>query len=87
MEDIAWCARESVLDVVPRLAGMEGSAAEIVSCGGAVQEGAEPGACRLRFSSTQWAQMQVRRGRRSQPAGTSPACRPTSETAAPQGQR
>jgi 2-phosphosulfolactate phosphatase len=30
-EDIGFCARESVLDVVPRLARMEGSAAEIVS--------------------------------------------------------
>lgn len=30
-DDIAWCARESVLDVVPRLAGMEGPAAEIVA--------------------------------------------------------
>ncbi len=29
--DIPWCARESVLDVVPRLAGMRGIAAEIVS--------------------------------------------------------
>jgi 2-phosphosulfolactate phosphatase len=29
--DIPWCARESVLDVVPRLAGMHGIAAEIVS--------------------------------------------------------
>jgi 2-phosphosulfolactate phosphatase len=29
-EDIAWCARESVLDVVPRLAGMQGAAAVIV---------------------------------------------------------
>ena len=29
-EDIAWCARESVLDVVPHLARMEGAAAEIV---------------------------------------------------------
>jgi 2-phosphosulfolactate phosphatase len=29
--DIAWCARESVVDVVPRFAGMHGSAAEIVS--------------------------------------------------------
>jgi 2-phosphosulfolactate phosphatase len=28
-EDIAWCAREDVLDVVPRFAGMVGSAAEI----------------------------------------------------------
>jgi 2-phosphosulfolactate phosphatase len=28
-EDIAFCAREDVLDVVPRLAGMVGSAAEI----------------------------------------------------------
>ena len=28
-EDIAFCARESVLDVVPRLAGMRGPAAEI----------------------------------------------------------
>ena len=28
--DIPWCARESVLDVVPRLAGMRGIAAEIV---------------------------------------------------------
>ena len=27
--DIPWCARESVLDVVPRLAGMHGVAAEI----------------------------------------------------------
>jgi 2-phosphosulfolactate phosphatase len=27
--DIAWCARESVLDVVPRFAGMRGRAAEI----------------------------------------------------------
>ncbi len=30
-EDIAWCARESVLTVVPRLAGMRGGAAEIVA--------------------------------------------------------
>lgn len=30
-EDIAWCARESVLDVVPRFARMEGAAAEIVA--------------------------------------------------------
>ncbi len=30
-EDIAYCARESVLDVVPRLARMEGSAAELVA--------------------------------------------------------
>ena len=29
-EDIAFCARESVLDVVPRFAGMHGVAAEIV---------------------------------------------------------
>jgi 2-phosphosulfolactate phosphatase len=29
-EDITWCARESVLDVVPMLTRMEGSAAEIV---------------------------------------------------------
>ena len=29
-EDIAFCARESVLDVVPRFAGMRGPAAEIV---------------------------------------------------------
>ena len=28
-EDIAFCARENVLDVVPRLAGMVGPAAEI----------------------------------------------------------
>jgi phosphosulfolactate phosphohydrolase-like enzyme len=27
--DIPWCARESVLDVVPRLIGMHGVAAEI----------------------------------------------------------
>ena len=27
--DIAWCARESVLDVVPRFVGMHGTAAEI----------------------------------------------------------
>ena len=30
-EDIAWCAREDVLDVVPRFAGMRGTAAEIVA--------------------------------------------------------
>ena len=30
-EDIAFCARESVLETVPRLAGMRGPAAEIVS--------------------------------------------------------
>ena len=30
-EDIAFCARESVLDVVPRLAGMVGPAAEITA--------------------------------------------------------
>jgi 2-phosphosulfolactate phosphatase len=30
-EDIAWCARESVLDVVPRLARMDGAAAEITA--------------------------------------------------------
>ena len=30
-KDIAWCARESVLDVVPRFARMEGAAAEIVA--------------------------------------------------------
>jgi 2-phosphosulfolactate phosphatase len=30
-EDIAWCARESVLGVVPRLARMEGTAAELVA--------------------------------------------------------
>jgi len=29
--DIAWCARESVLDVVPRFTGIVGSAAEIVA--------------------------------------------------------
>ena len=28
-EDIAFCARENVLDAVPRLAGMHGAAAEI----------------------------------------------------------
>ena len=28
--DLAFCAQESVLDVVPRLSGMRGSAAEIV---------------------------------------------------------
>ncbi len=27
--DIAWCARESVLDVVPRFSGMRGNAAEV----------------------------------------------------------
>ncbi len=32
-EDIAWCARESVLEVVPRLARMHGTAAEIVGVG------------------------------------------------------
>jgi len=30
-DDIAWCARESVLAVVPRLARMDGAAAEIVA--------------------------------------------------------
>jgi 2-phosphosulfolactate phosphatase len=30
-EDIAWCARESVLDVVPRLARLDGAAAELVA--------------------------------------------------------
>ena len=30
-DDVAWCARESVLDVVPRLVGMRGSAAELVA--------------------------------------------------------
>jgi 2-phosphosulfolactate phosphatase len=30
-EDIVWCARESVLEVVPRLAGLSGPAAEIVA--------------------------------------------------------
>ena len=30
-EDIAWCARESVLDVVPRLVGFAGAAAEIAA--------------------------------------------------------
>lgn len=30
-DDIAWCARESVLDVVPRLAGMRGLAVELVA--------------------------------------------------------
>jgi phosphosulfolactate phosphohydrolase-like enzyme len=30
-EDLAFCARESVLDVVPRLNGMHGVAAEIVA--------------------------------------------------------
>jgi 2-phosphosulfolactate phosphatase len=29
-EDIAWCARESVLGVVPRLAGLRGTSAELV---------------------------------------------------------
>ena len=39
--DIPWCARESVLDVVPRLAGMHGVAAELsplTACG-------RPGSC------------------------------------------
>jgi phosphosulfolactate phosphohydrolase-like enzyme len=27
--DIPWCARESVLDVVPRLVGLQGAAAEL----------------------------------------------------------
>jgi 2-phosphosulfolactate phosphatase len=30
-EDIAWCARESVLQVVPRYVGMHGSAAELAA--------------------------------------------------------
>jgi len=30
-EDVAWCARESVLDVVPRVVGMRGAAVELVS--------------------------------------------------------
>jgi 2-phosphosulfolactate phosphatase len=29
-DDIAWCARESVLEVVPRIAGVEGPAVELV---------------------------------------------------------
>jgi phosphosulfolactate phosphohydrolase-like enzyme len=28
-EDIAWCARESVLDVVPRVTGSHGPAVEL----------------------------------------------------------
>ncbi len=32
-DDIAWCARESVLDVVPRFAGMAGGAAAITARG------------------------------------------------------
>ena len=31
LDDIAWCARESVLDVAPKLVRMEGPAAEIVA--------------------------------------------------------
>jgi len=30
-EDIAWCARESVLDVVPRVAGRHGPAVELLA--------------------------------------------------------
>jgi phosphosulfolactate phosphohydrolase-like enzyme len=30
-EDIAWCAQESLLDVVPRFTRMVGAAAEIVA--------------------------------------------------------
>ena len=30
-QDVAWCARESVLDVVPRLRGMVGTAAEVIA--------------------------------------------------------
>jgi 2-phosphosulfolactate phosphatase len=30
-DDVAWCARESVLDVVPRLVRMQGAAAEIAA--------------------------------------------------------
>jgi 2-phosphosulfolactate phosphatase len=30
-DDIAWCARENVLEIVPRLAGMIGTAAEITA--------------------------------------------------------
>jgi 2-phosphosulfolactate phosphatase len=30
-DDIAWCARESVLEVVPRIAGVEGPAVELVA--------------------------------------------------------
>jgi phosphosulfolactate phosphohydrolase-like enzyme len=30
-EDIAFCARESVLETVPRFAGMRGGAAEVVA--------------------------------------------------------
>jgi 2-phosphosulfolactate phosphatase len=30
-DDIAWCARESVLDVVPRVAGTRGTAVELVA--------------------------------------------------------
>jgi phosphosulfolactate phosphohydrolase-like enzyme len=28
-DDITWCARESMLEVVPRFAGMRGAAAEV----------------------------------------------------------
>ena len=30
-EDIAWCAQESVLEVAPRLARLQGAAAEVVA--------------------------------------------------------
>ena len=44
-EDIAWCARESVLDVVPRLVRMEGAAAEIVAVGARAPSSSSPATC------------------------------------------
>jgi hypothetical protein len=41
-EDIAFCARESVLAAVPRFAGMQGAAAEIVLCASAIRVVVEP---------------------------------------------
>lgn len=38
-EDIAFCARENVLDVVPRLTGIVGAAAEIRTCGAGSRAG------------------------------------------------
>jgi 2-phosphosulfolactate phosphatase len=38
-EDIAFCARENILDVVPRLTGIVGAAAEIRTCGAGSRAG------------------------------------------------
>ena len=62
-EDIAWCARESVLDVVPRFSRMVGTAAEVTLC----ERIASRSAVRPRSPRTAW----WRRASRSRPA---PGC-------------